>query len=132
MIGFKIIGAQAKNTSSNVRLKRRLRSKPSISARPLIISPKHRHKTRAQFTHSKGWLYNQPKESVLKENIQFPPIREVGYFLIIVHQLSLINRLTIRKENLSPNGRNIVSSSNNERYHSVSSFNSENYHNHPL
>ena len=49
--------------------------------------------------------------------------KESRDFLIIDPQLSLVNQFTIRKENLSPNGRNIVSSSNKERYYFVSSSN---------
>ena len=97
----------------------------STSNRPLMTSPKYRSKTRAQFTPLKGW---QPKESILRENTQSPPIGKVRYFPIIAHQLSLINRFTIRKENLLPSGRYIVSSSNKETYYSVSSSNNETYY----
>ena len=54
LIGFKIMGAQTQNTSPNVRLKKGLRSRPSTSVGPLMASPKHRPKTRAQVTPSKG------------------------------------------------------------------------------
>ena len=97
----------------------------SSSNRPLMKSPKYRPKTRAQFTLLKGW---QPKESILGENTQSPLIGKVKYFSIISHQLSLINRFTIRKENLLPSGRNIISSSNKETYYSVSSSNKETYY----
>ena len=124
-MGFKIIDAQAQNTSLNARLKKGLRSRPSTSAGPLITSPKYRPKTRVQFTPLKGW---QPKESILGENTQSSPIGKVRYFPIIAHQLSLINRFTIKKENILPSGRNIVSSSNKETYYSVSSSNKETYY----
>ena len=55
VMGFKIIGAQAQNTSLNARLKKGLRSRPSTSVGPLMTSPKYRPKARAQFTPSKGW-----------------------------------------------------------------------------
>ena len=115
-MGFEIIGAQAQDASPNIGIK----NGPSINNRHLMVSPKCRPETRAQLAPLKNWY---PKESILEENINFPPIRKVGYFLIITHQLSLINRFAIRKENLLPNGRNIVSSSNKEKYYSVSSSN---------
>ena len=89
------MGAQAQDTSPNVEIK----IGPNTRNMPLMVSLKGRPKTRAQFVPLKGW---QPKESVLGENTQSPPIREVRYFPIITPQLSLINRLTIRKENLLP------------------------------
>ena len=92
------MGAQAQDTSPNVGIK----NGPSTSYRPLLVSLKGRPKTRAQLASLKGW---QPKEFVLGENTQTPPIRKVRYFPIITHQLSLINRFTIRKENLLPSGR---------------------------
>ena len=110
MIGFEIMSAQAWNKSPKARLKKGLRNKPSNSHEPLDDIPKYRLKTRVQFTLQKA--DNVIKEFVLKENTQSPPIRKVGYFLIIVHQLFLINWFTIRKENLSPNERNIDSSAN--------------------
>ena len=55
VIGFKIMVAQAQNTSPNARVKKGLRSRPSTSAGPLTTSPKHMPKTRAQVTPSKGW-----------------------------------------------------------------------------
>ena len=104
LIGFKIMGAQAKNTSPNAQLKNGLRSRPSISHGPSKTSPKYRPKIRV----------NSPLQKTGNEikGFVYPPIRKVGYFLIITRQLSLINRFTIRKENLSPNGRNIVTPSN--------------------
>ena len=75
-MGFEIMGAQAQDTSPNVRIK----NGPSTSHRPLMVSLKGRPKTRAQFAPLKGW---QPKESVLGENTQSPPIGKVGYFSII-------------------------------------------------
>ena len=102
-----------------------IKNEPSTSNRPLMTSPKYSSKTRAQFTHLKGW---QPKESILGENTQSPPIGKVRYFPIIAHQLSLINRFTIRKENLLPSGGNIVSSSNKKTYYPVSSSNKETYY----
>ena len=110
------MGAQAQDTSPNVGIK----IGPGTSNRPLMVSLKDMPKTRAQFAPLKGW---QPKESVLGENTQSPPIGEVRYFPIITSQLSLINRLTIRKENLIPSERNIVSSSNKETCYSMSSSN---------
>ena len=80
-MGFEIIGAQAQDTSPNVGIK----NGPSTSNRPFKVSLKGRLKTRAQLTPLKGW---QPKESVLGENILYPPIRKVRYFPIITHQLS--------------------------------------------
>ena len=74
MMGFKIIGVQAQNTSPNARLKKGLRSRPSTSVRPLMTSPKYRPKKRAQFNLQKAG--NVIKEFVLKENTQFPPIRK--------------------------------------------------------
>ena len=60
--GFKIRGTKCKQSGdvfkearSHNRNKRRLRSRPSTSARPLMISLKSRPKTRAQFIPSKGW-----------------------------------------------------------------------------
>ena len=108
-MGFEIIGAQAQDTSPNVEIK----NGPSTRNRPLMVSLKGRPETRAQFAPLKGW---QPKESILGENTQSPPIRKVRYFPIITPQLSLINRFTIRKENLLPSERNIVSSSDKETY----------------
>ena len=104
-MGFEIMGAQAQDTSPNVGIK----NGPSTSIRPLMVSVKGRPKTRAQLAPLKGW---QPKESILRENTQSPQIRKVRYFTIITPQLSLINWFTIRKENLLPSERNIVSSSN--------------------
>ena len=125
LMGFEIIGAQAQDTSPNIGIK----NEHSTSNRPLMVSLKGRPKTRAQLTPLKGC---QPKEFVLRENTQSPQIRKVRYFPIIVHQLSLINQFTIRKETLLPSGRNIVSSSNKETYYSVSSSNYESCHDHPL
>ena len=105
LIGFQIKGTQAQDTSPNVKIK----NGPRTSSRPLMVSLKGRPKTRAQLAPLKGW---QPKEFVLGENTQSPPIRKVRYSPIITPQLSLINWFTIRKENLIPSERNIVSSSN--------------------
>ena len=116
LMGFEIMGAQAQDTSPNVGIK----IGPGTSNRPLMVSLKGKPKTRAQFAPLKGW---QPKESALAENTQSPSIGEVRYSPIITPQLSLINWLTIRKENLLPSERNIVSSSNKETYYSVSSSN---------
>ena len=73
-MGFKIIGAQAQNTSPNAKLKKVIRSRPSTSAGPLMTSLKYRPKTRAQFTIQKAG--NVIKEFVLKENTQSLPIRK--------------------------------------------------------
>ena len=89
-MGFEIIGAQAQDTSLNFGIK----NGPNTSNRPLIVSLKGRLETRAQLALLKGW---QTKESILGENAQSPPIEKVRYFPIISHQLSLINRFTIRK-----------------------------------
>ena len=105
LMGFEIMGAQAQDTSPNVGIK----NWPSARYRPLMVSLKSRPKTRAQLAPLKGW---QPKESVLGENTRSPPIRKVRYFPIITPQLSLINWFTIRKENLLPSERNIISSFN--------------------
>ena len=115
-MGFEIMGAQAQDTSPNVGIK----NGPGTSNKPLMVSLKGRPETRAQFPPLKDW---QPKESVLGENTQSPPIGKVRYFPIITPQLSLINRFTIRKENLLLNEKNIVSSSNKETYYSMSSSN---------
>ena len=120
-MGFEIMGAQATDTSPNLGIK----IGPSTSNRPLMVSLKGRPETRAQFAPLKGW---QPKESVLGENTQSPPIGKIRYFAIITLQLSLINQFTIGKENLLPSERNIVSSSNKETYYSVSSSNLETYY----
>ena len=116
LIGFEIMGVQAQDTSPNVGIK----NGPSISHRPLMVSLKGKPETRAQFAPLKRW---QPKEFVLGENTQSSPIEKVGYFPIIAPQLSLINRFKIRKENLLPTDRNIVSSSNYETCYSISSSN---------
>ena len=105
LMGFEIIGAQAQDTSPNVGIK----NGPSTSKRPLMVSLKGRPETRAKFAPLQSW---QPKEFVLGENTQSPPIGKVEYFPIIAPQLSLINRFTIRKENLLSSDRNIISSSN--------------------
>ena len=97
------MGAQAQDISPNVEIK----NGPSTSNRPLMVSLKGKPKTRVQLAPLKGW---QPKESVLGENTQSPPISKVRYFPIITPQLSLINRFTKRKENLLSNERNIISS----------------------
>ena len=115
-MGFEIMGAQAQDTSPNAEIKNGL----GISNEPLMVSLKGRPKMRAHFAPLKGW---QPKDSVLGENTQSPPNGKVRYFPIITRQLSLINRFTIRKENLLPNEKNIVSSSNKETYYLVSSSN---------
>ena len=104
-MGFEIMGAQTQDTSSNVGIK----NGSGTSNRPLMVSLKGMPETRAQLAPLKGW---QPKESILRENTQSPPIGKVGYFPIIAPQLSLINRFMIRKENLLPSDKNIVSSSN--------------------
>ena len=109
-MGFKIIGPQAQNRSPNARIKKGLRSWPSTSVGPLMTSPKYRPKKGPNSPLQKDG--NVIKEFILKENTQSPPIRKTKYFLIIAHQLSLINRFTIKKENLSSNGRIIISSSN--------------------
>ena len=116
LMEFEIMDAQAQDTNPNVGIKIR----PSTSNKPLMVSLKFRLEIRAQFALLKGW---QPKESVLGENTQSLPIGEVRYFPIITPQLSLINRFTIRKENLLHSERNIVSSSNKETCYSVSSSN---------
>ena len=102
LIGFEIMGVQAQDRSPNVEIK----NGPSTSNKPLMVSLKGRRKTRAQLAPLKGW---QPKEFVLGENTQSPLIRKVRYFPIITPQLSLINRFTIRKENILASERNIVS-----------------------
>ena len=112
-MGFEIIGAQAQDISPNVGIK----NGSITSNRPLMVSLKGRPKTRAQLAPLKGW---QPKESVLRKSTRSPSIRKVRYFPIIAHQLSFINQFTIRKENLLPSGRKIVSPSNKETYYSVS------------
>ena len=66
MIGFKIIGAQIQNISPNVKLKKRLGSRPKTIAWPNdgYTSPKRELNSPPSF--------NQPKEPVLKENTKFP------------------------------------------------------------
>ena len=73
-MGFKIIGAQAQNTSPNARLKKGLRSKPSTSSGPLMTSPNIGPKQEPNSPLQKAG--NVIKEFVLKENIQSPPIRK--------------------------------------------------------
>ena len=74
VMGFKIIGVHAQNTSPNARLKKGLRSRPSTSVGPLETSPNIGLKHGPNSPIQKAG--NVIKEFVLKENTQSPPIRK--------------------------------------------------------
>ena len=112
-MGFEIIGAQTQDTSPNVRIKK----KAQYQCSALNSIPKMQARNEGPIRPFKRLTVQSAQGICIRGKHPIPTKQESRIFPnyrspIIPndtesYQLSLINRLTTRKENPSPNGRNI-------------------------